>query len=55
MLLDFEEHLHHRRLMQHAFGTDELRRYHALMAPHLRRNLAAWDVEHPRLQGCSRT
>ena len=51
MLLDSEEHLHHRRIMQHAFGADELRRYHALMAPHLRRNLAAWDVEGtPRLQ-----
>ncbi len=51
MLLDLDEHLHHRRIMQHAFGTDELRRYHALMIPHLRRSLAAWEgVEHPRLQ-----
>ncbi len=32
MLLDFDEHLHHRRIMQHAFGTDELRRYHELLA-----------------------
>lgn len=51
MLLDFEEHLHHRRIMQHAFGNEELRRYHALMVPHLRRNLAAWEgVETPLLQ-----
>jgi cytochrome P450 len=51
MLLDFEEHLHHRRIMQHAFGSDELRRYHSLMVPHLRRNLAAWeDTERPLLQ-----
>ncbi|GAA4694947.1 cytochrome P450 [Nocardioides nanhaiensis] len=51
MLLDAEEHLHHRRIMQHAFGQDELRRYHRLMLPHLRRHLAAWEgVENPRLQ-----
>ena len=51
MLLDFEEHLHHRRIMQHAFGNDSLRRYHALLVPHLRRNLAAWEgTEKPLLQ-----
>jgi cytochrome P450 len=51
MLLDFEEHLHHRRIMQHAFGAEELRRYHELMVPHIRRFLAEWgDVEKPRLQ-----
>jgi cytochrome P450 len=51
MLLDFEEHLHHRRIMQAAFGAEELRRYHELTLPHLRRNLAAWgDVGRPRLQ-----
>ena len=51
MLLDFEEHLHHRRIMQHAFGAEELRRYHELMVPHIRRFLAGWgDVEKPRLQ-----
>lgn len=51
MLLDFDEHLHHRRIMQHAFGSEELRRYHALMVPHLRRNLASWEgVERPLLQ-----
>ncbi len=51
MLLDSEEHLHHRRIMQHAFGNDELRRYHSMMIPHLRRNLAAWEgTEKPLLQ-----
>ena len=29
MLLDFDEHLHHRRILQHAFTNDALRRYHA--------------------------
>jgi cytochrome P450 len=51
MLLDFDEHLHHRRIMQHAFGADQLRRYHEMMVPHIRRNLAAWaDVDKPLLQ-----
>jgi len=51
MLLDFDEHLHHRRIMQAAFGAEELRRYHALTLPHLRRNLREWaDVDQPRLQ-----
>ncbi len=39
MLLDFDEHLHHRRILQHAFTNDALRSYHAVMAPHIRRNL----------------
>jgi cytochrome P450 len=51
MLLDFEEHLHHRRIMQQAFSADALRRYHALNRPHIASRLAAWgDVEQPRLQ-----
>lgn len=53
MLLDFDEHLHHRRIMQYAFGTAELRRYHDLLQPHLRRHLDAWPVggaEPARLQ-----
>jgi cytochrome P450 len=51
MLLDFDEHLHHRRIMQHAFGAEELRRYHELMIPHIRRFLADWSsVEKPLLQ-----
>ncbi|MEJ7832214.1 MAG: cytochrome P450 [Nocardioides sp.] len=51
MLLDFEEHLHHRRIMQHAFSNEALHRYHAIMVPHIRRFLAAWaEVEQPLLQ-----
>ena len=50
MLLDFDEHLHHRRILQHAFTNDALRRYHAMLAPHLRSGLATWsDHEEPRL------
>ena len=44
MLLDFDEHLHHRRIMQTAFSNQALARYHALMVPHIRRNLAAWPT-----------
>ena len=48
MLLDFDEHLHHRRILQHAFTNDALRSYHAVMAPHIRSNLAEWaDAEQP--------
>ena len=43
MLLDFDEHLHHRRILQHAFTNDALRSYHAVIAPHIRRNLAEWE------------
>jgi cytochrome P450 len=51
MLLDFDEHMHHRRIMQHAFGAEELRRYHELMVPHIRKILSGWgDVEKPLLQ-----
>ncbi|MFL6159990.1 MAG: cytochrome P450 [Marmoricola sp.] len=42
MLLDNEEHLHDRRIMQAAFTNDAMRRYHAVMAPHIREGLAAW-------------
>jgi cytochrome P450 len=50
MLLDFDEHLHHRRILQHAFTNDALRRYHAVMTPHVREGLASWDeLEQPRL------
>ena len=51
MLLDFEEHLHHRRIMQHAFGAEQLRRYNDLMIPHIQKFLGEWaDVEKPQLQ-----
>ena len=50
MLLDFDEHLHHRRILQHAFTNEALRRYHAVMVPHIRSGLAAWQaVEQPRM------
>ena len=50
MLLDFDEHLHHRRILQHAFTTDALRRYHAVMVPHIREGLSRWgDVPNPRM------
>jgi cytochrome P450 len=42
MLLDFDEHLQHRRIMQQAFTQDALRRYHALMTPHIRSGIAGW-------------
>src|SRR5689334_5477795 len=44
MLRDFDEHLHHRRILQHAFTNDALRRYHAMMAPHVRQGLASWAL-----------
>lgn len=43
MLLDFDEHLHHRRILNHAFTNDALRRYHQMMAPHIRQRLSAWE------------
>ena len=53
MLLDFDEHLHHRRILQHAFTNDALRRYHAVMAPHLRRGLAEWADASAAGRGCT--
>ncbi|MCX6398146.1 MAG: cytochrome P450 [Propionibacteriales bacterium] len=50
MLLDFDEHLHDRRIMQAAFTNDAMRRYHAVMVPHIRTGLARWaDVKGPRM------
>jgi cytochrome P450 len=50
MLLDFDEHLHHRRILQHAFTNDALRRYHAVMVPHIKSGLASWEsVPQPRM------
>lgn len=50
MLLDFDEHLHHRRIMQQAFSTAALHRYHAMLAPHIRSGIAGWgDVPQPKL------
>src|ERR1700712_203021 len=50
MLLDFDEHLHDRRIMQAAFTNDAMRRYHAVMVPHIRTGLAAWaEHDNPRI------
>lgn len=43
MLLDFEEHLHHRRIMQQAFNKPRLRAYMEAMAPGIERGLDAWE------------
>lgn len=51
MLLDFDEHLHHRRILQAAFTRDALRRYHAMMVPLVREGIAGWGgIERPRMQ-----
>ena len=50
MLLDFDEHLHHRRILQHAFTNGAMRRYHAVMVPHIREGMAHWgEVDGPRM------
>lgn len=50
MLLDFDEHLHHRRILQSAFTNDAMRRYHAVMVPHIRAGLEQWaEVPAPRM------
>ncbi|GAA4134207.1 cytochrome P450 [Actinomadura keratinilytica] len=43
MLLDFDEHLHHRRIMQQAFTRDRLRAYMERMAPSIAAGLDAWE------------
>ncbi|MFI0357876.1 cytochrome P450 [Actinomadura sp. 9N407] len=43
MLLDFEEHLHHRRIMQQAFTQKRLRSYMEAMAPGIASGIAAWE------------
>ena len=42
MLLDFEEHLHHRRIMQQAFTRPRMEGYLAAMQPHLAEAVGAW-------------
>ncbi|MFC4905886.1 cytochrome P450 [Actinomadura gamaensis] len=44
MLLDFEEHLHHRRIMQQAFTRRRLEAYQATMAPSIGKGLDAWET-----------
>jgi cytochrome P450 len=43
MLLDFEEHLHHRRIMQQAFTRARLRSYMEAMAPSIAKGVDAWE------------
>ena len=43
MLLDFEEHHRHRRIMQAAFTRDHLTRYTAALQEPVRRAVAAWE------------
>ncbi|TDD85036.1 cytochrome P450 [Actinomadura rubrisoli] len=43
MLLDFEEHLHHRRIMQQAFTRPRLRSYMDAMAPGIVTGVDAWE------------
>ncbi|KRA38301.1 MULTISPECIES: cytochrome P450 [unclassified Nocardioides] len=44
MLLDFEEHHTHRRIMQEAFTRDRLTSYVAPMHPAIARGIDAWEV-----------
>ncbi|MGC4935982.1 cytochrome P450 [Gordonia sp. DT30] len=44
MLMDFAEHMHHRRIMQQAFSRPRLNGYLDLMTPHIEKSLANWDV-----------
>lgn len=43
MLLDFEEHLRHRRIMQQAFTRDRVERYTAAMHEPVERSLESWQ------------
>ncbi|MDV7999888.1 cytochrome P450 [Rhodococcus sp. IEGM 1408] len=43
MLLDFDEHLSHKRLMQQAFTSDRLERYAAAIDPAVRTALEQWE------------
>ncbi|MGV9975274.1 cytochrome P450 [Nocardia beijingensis] len=45
MLLDFDEHLHHRRIMQQAFTRPRLISYLDLMRPGIERELESWRPE----------
>lgn len=43
MLLDFDEHMSHRRLMQQAFTSDRLARYSAAIDPAVRTAIEEWQ------------
>lgn len=50
MLLDFDEHLYHRRIMMHAFSQTALGNYHAKLAPLIREKIEPWgDLPNPQL------
>ncbi len=44
MLMDFEEHRHHRRIMQQAFKRDRLVAYLDKMNPAIQRGIATWPT-----------
>ncbi len=44
MLMDFEEHMYHRRIMQQAFTPARLRGYLGIMTPHIEKALSNWDA-----------
>jgi cytochrome P450 len=44
MLMDFGEHMHHRRILQQAFAKPRLLGYLDLMTPHIEKSLADWNV-----------
>ena len=46
MLMDFEEHLHHRRIMQHAFTRDRLVSYLDVMNGAIEHGLSEWGSGH---------
>ena len=43
MLLDFEEHLYHRRVMQQAFTHERLKGYFARLGPAIRGGMSSWE------------
>ena len=45
MLLDFEEHLHHRRIMQMAFTADRLSGYMTQVGSVVRSSLSSWSAK----------
>lgn len=42
MLMDFDEHLHHRRILQHAFKRERLITYLRMMNPVIARGISQW-------------
>jgi cytochrome P450 len=44
MLLDFEEHLYHRRVMQHAFTRERIATYFSGVAPVIQDAVSAWPM-----------